>query len=65
LLLLDDFGLAELDTASRLSLLEILEDKHRIATKVITSQFPVPARIEIIRDLAIADAICDIMLKIS
>lgn len=40
LLILDDFGLEKLDTASRLSLLEILEDKHGKST-IITSQLTV------------------------
>lgn len=65
LLLLDDFGLAKLDTASRLSLLEILEDRHGLASTVITSQFPVSAWHEIIGDPTIADAICDRMVNSS
>jgi DNA replication protein DnaC len=59
LLLLDDFGLEKLDTASRLILLEILEDRHGLSSTIITSQFPVSAWHDIIGDPTIADAICD------
>ena len=65
LLLLDDFGLEKLDSQSRLSLLEILEDRHGLASTVITSQFPIPAWHEIIGDPTIADAICDRMVNSS
>ena len=65
LLLLDDFGLEKLDTASRLILLEILEDRHGISSTVITSQFPIPAWHDIIGDPTIADAICDRMANSS
>lgn len=64
-MLLDDFGLAKLDTASRLSLLDILEDRHGLASTVITSQFPASAWHEIIGDPTIADAICDRMVNSS
>jgi DNA replication protein DnaC len=65
LLLLDDFGLENLDTASRLILLEILEDRHGISSTIITSQFPVSAWHDIIGDPTIADAICDRMVNSS
>ncbi|MHB8280497.1 MAG: IS21-like element helper ATPase IstB [Candidatus Humimicrobiaceae bacterium] len=65
LLVLDDFGLEKLDSQSRLSLLEILEDRHGLASTVITSQFPIPAWHEIIGDPTIADAICDRMVNSS
>lgn len=65
LLLLDDFGLEKLDSQSRLSLLEILEDRHGLASTVITSQFPIPAWHDIIGDPTIADAICDRMVNSS
>lgn len=65
LLLLDDFGLEKLDTASRLILLEILEDRHGLASTIITSQFPVSAWHDIIGDPTIADAICDRMVNSS
>jgi len=59
LLILDDFGLAQLDTQSRLDLLEIIEDRHGRKSTVITSQLPVNKWHEIIADSTIADAILD------
>jgi DNA replication protein DnaC len=41
LLIVEDFGLEVLDTASRLILLEIMEDRHGRASTVVTSQLPV------------------------
>ena len=58
-LLLDDFGLEKLDTISRLIFLEILEDRHGIASTIITSQLPVSAWHDVIGDPTISDAICD------
>ena len=57
--ILDDFGLEVLDTASRLILLEILEDRHGRASSLFTSQLPVAQWHTIIGDPTIADAICD------
>jgi len=59
LILVDDFGLEVLDTASRLSLLEILEDRHGRASTLIGSQLPVAKWHELIGDPTVADAICD------
>ena len=59
MLLLDDFGLEKLDTVSRLIFLEILEDRHGIASTIITSQLPVPVWHDVIGDPTISDAICD------
>ena len=58
-IILDDFGLEPLDTQSRLSLLEILEDRHGRRSSVFVSQLPVASWHEIIGDPTIADAICD------
>jgi len=57
--LLDDFGLHPSDTQSRLSLLEIMEDRHGRRSTVISSQFPVKSWHKIIGEPTIADAICD------
>jgi len=65
LLILDDFGLEKLDTASRLILLEILEDRHGLRSTVITSQLPVHSWHEVIGDPTIADAICDRIVNTS
>jgi DNA replication protein DnaC len=55
----DDFGLERLDTPSRLSLLEILEDRHGRKSTVFVSQLPVTQWHEVIGDETVADAICD------
>lgn len=59
LLIVDDFGLEKLDGPSRLSLLEVMEDRHGIRSTIMTSQLPVKNWHEIIGDPTIADAICD------
>ena len=59
LLILDDFGLQRLDTENRLSLLEIIEDRHGIKSTIITSQLPVAQWHDAIGDATIADAILD------
>ena len=58
-LILDDFGLHPLDAQMRLSLLEIMEDRHGKRSTVISSQFPVRSWHEVIGEPTIADAICD------
>jgi len=57
--ILDDFGLETLDAHSRLTLLEILEDRHGRRSSVFVSQLPVAKWHEVIGDPTIADAICD------
>lgn len=59
LIILDDLGLEPFDTSSRLSLLEILEDRYNRASTIIVSQIPVSSWHKIIGDKTIADAICD------
>ena len=59
LLILDDFGLAQLDTQNRLDLLEILDDRHGKKSTIITSQLPVTKWHDVIADQTIADAILD------
>ena len=58
-LILDDFGLESLDTKTRLTLLEILEDRHGRKSSVFVSQLPISNWHEVIGDPTIADAICD------
>jgi len=58
-IILDDFGLEPLDAQSRLTLLEILEDRHGRKTSVFVSQLPATNWHEVIGDPTIADAICD------
>jgi len=59
LLIIDDFGLQSLDSQSRLSFLEIIEDRHDQKSTIITSQIPVEQWYEIISDKTVADAILD------
>lgn len=59
LIILDDFGLAQLDTQNRLDLLEIIEDRHGRKSTIITSQLPVNKWHDVIDDSTIADAILD------
>ena len=59
LLILDDFGLQRLDTANRLAMLEIIEDRHGVKSTIITSQLPVSKWHEAIAEPTIADAILD------
>jgi DNA replication protein DnaC len=59
LLIVDDFGLEPLDASSRLSLLEILEDRHGRASSMFASQLPVSQWHQLIGDPTLADAICD------
>ena len=55
----DDFGLQTLDNQSRLSFLEIIEDRHEQRTTIITSQIPVEKWYDVIVDKTVADAIMD------
>jgi DNA replication protein DnaC len=59
LLILDDFGLALLDTQNRLDLLEIIEDRHGRKSTIMTSQLPLTKWHDVIADSTIADAILD------
>lgn len=59
LLILDDFGLAQLDTQNRLDLLEIIEDRHGKKSTIMTSQLPLSKWHDVIADSTIADAIVD------
>jgi DNA replication protein DnaC len=58
-MIIDDFGLETLDAKTRLTLLEILEDRHGRKSSVFVSQLPVNNWHEVIGDPTIADAICD------
>jgi len=59
LLIIDDFGLQPLDTQSRGTLMEIIEDRHGRASTMVTSQVPVNKWYEIIGEQTVADAILD------
>jgi DNA replication protein DnaC len=59
LLILDDFGLQPLDNQNRMTLLEIIEDRHGKGSVIITSQLPVSGWYDIIGEKTVADAILD------
>lgn len=59
LLVIDDWGLQPLDDHGRRDILEILEDRHKIRSTVVTSQFPVQHWHEVVGDQTLADAILD------
>lgn len=58
-LLLDDMGIAPMNDHERRDLLEVIEDRHGLASTIVTSQLPVDAWHEIVGDPTIADAILD------
>ncbi len=59
LLILDDFGLKQLDAESRLFMLEFIEDRYGSKSTIVSSQVPIAKWFDIIGDPTIADAICD------
>jgi DNA replication protein DnaC len=59
LLIIDDFGLLPVDAQNRSALMEIVEDRHKKASMIITSQLPVNIWHEVIGEKTIADAILD------
>jgi len=59
LLILDDFGLVNLDQQQRIDMMEIIEDRHNKCSTIITSQLPVAKWHEIIGDDTLSDAILD------
>lgn len=59
LIIIDDFGLYPLDAVTRLTLLQILEDRYAKKSVIISSQLPVAKWYEFIGEPTIADAIMD------
>lgn len=59
LLILDDFGLQELDNNKRQAFMEVIEDRHGKRSTIIASQLPVMSWHQIIGESTIADAILD------
>jgi DNA replication protein DnaC len=59
LLVLDDFGLQEMDNQTRMAFLEIIEDRYDIKSTIISSQLPVSKWYDVIGESTIADAILD------
>jgi DNA replication protein DnaC len=59
LIILDDFGLKQLDKQDKEILFEILDDRHAMRSTIITSQYPVKLWYELVNDNTMADAIMD------
>lgn len=59
LLVLNDWGIQQLDQQARLTLLQIMEDRHGRAATIITSQLPVSKWYEYLGEPTFADAILD------
>jgi len=59
LIIFDDFGLQPLDNQNRMTLLEIIEDRHGKGSVIITSQLPVSGWYDIIGEKTVADAVLD------
>lgn len=61
LLILDDFGLKPMDANTRLTLLDLLEDRYAESSVIVTSQLPVESWYDYINEPTLADAIMDRM----
>lgn len=59
LVILDDFGIINLDQQQRLDLMEIIEDRHGRSSTIIASQLPVASWYDVIGEDTISDAILD------
>ena len=62
LLILDDWGLDQLEREARRDMLEVLEDRVGRTSTIITSQLPIDHWHQYIGDGTLADAICDRIL---
>ncbi len=58
-LILDDFGLEPLTPAQRRDLLEVVEDRYKIGSTIVTSQLDTENWHAVIGDATVADSICD------
>ncbi|MFU8832101.1 MAG: ATP-binding protein, partial [Wenzhouxiangella sp.] len=59
LLILDDFGLHTIDHKDRQFLLDVIEQRHQLASTIMCSQIPVSEWHTLIGEGTIADAILD------
>lgn len=59
LIIIDDFGLVPMDPNTRLTLLQLLEDRYNCRSTIIASQLPVNNWYQSINEPTIADAIMD------
>ncbi len=63
LLILDDWGLHPLNTEAKLSILQLIEDRHGKNSTIITSQLPVAQWFDYIAEPTLADAIMDRLMQ--
>ena len=61
-MLIDDLGLALMSDSDRRDLLEILEDRHGVASTIVTSQLPLELWHDNVGDPTLTDAILDRLL---
>ena len=59
LILLDDWGLCSLSEREQRDFLEVLEDRHRLRSTIMTSQIPTDHWHELMKNPTLADAILD------
>jgi DNA replication protein DnaC len=59
LLIIDDWGMEPLQPAERNDLMEIMDDRHALASTMMISQLPTDQRYAYIGDNTLADAILD------
>jgi DNA replication protein DnaC len=65
LVILDDFGLQAFDNHAREALIDIVDDRHKNRSTIVSSQIPVSAWYDIIGEGTIADAILDRLVNSS
>eukprot|EP01036_Dinobryon_divergens_P034521 gene34521-44617_t len=63
LIILDDWGLQALDNPMKITLLQMIEDRHGRASTIITSQLPVAQWFDFIAEPTLADAILDRLMQ--
>ena len=59
LLIIDDFGLKQIDNKQCIMLMDIIDDRHGRKSTIITSQLPVKTWYDCFAEPTIADAILD------
>jgi DNA replication protein DnaC len=62
LLILDDFGMQTFDSQARGILMDIMEDRHKKRSTLITSQVPVKGWYDVIGEKNVVDAVLDRIL---
>jgi DNA replication protein DnaC len=62
-LLLDDWGMGAIESATRSDLLEIIDDRAAQKATIITSQLPIEHWHAFIGDATVADAILDRLMQ--